>query len=83
MCTDAQISQLWLLLCMALMKLAMLHEKWIMLHKEVVLHTVKSIHNRRALSFTAVQENARILTAFRLAKKPRLRTTRRFWMLKR
>jgi len=47
MYADVQISGLWVLLCMPRMKLAMLREKRIM------LHTVKSIHSRRALTFTA------------------------------
>jgi len=35
MYTDAQMSGLWVLLCMALMKLAMLRETWIMLRSEI------------------------------------------------
>jgi len=45
MYTDVQISRIWQLLFMPLMKLV-LQEKWI------IRHTVKSIHSKRALPFT-------------------------------
>jgi len=82
MCTSVEISRL--LLCVVLFKLATLREKWIVLHKEAMLHILKSIRKRRAVMFTALQENERLLlTATRLAATPRLRRTRIFWMLKR
>ena len=83
MCTSVEISRLLLCVILVLFKLATLREKWIVLHKEAMLHILKSIHKRHAVMFNAVQKNERLLTATRLAAKPRLKRTRRFWMLKR
>jgi len=62
MCTSVENSRLLLLLCVVLFKLATLREKWMVLHKEAMLHILKSIHKRRAVMFTAVQKNLRLLT---------------------
>ena len=74
MCTDVQISRLQLFLYMPLMNLAMLHEKWIM------LHTVKSIHNRHALAFTAcVVVTCAKLLACKISHRFRRRNDKTIW----